>query len=134
MGCKTCGHHSVTSAHVDLAIDNNVTWSDAFQFGTPGDTSWSFTNMTFTLEVKRSRYDASPLLSISSSVVSTTGYIAIDDPIQRALHVTVPYTTIRADLTNGEYVYDLVMADNSSPPVRTALMHGKLCVGQGVTV
>lgn len=131
MYCKTdgCGYHSVTSAHVDLAIDNNATWQDAFQFGQPGDFSWTLNGQSFELEVQRNRYDAAPLLTLSS----TNGRIIVDDAIQRVIHFNVSPENIRASLTPGIYVYDLLMGDGSSPSIRTSLMHGRLGIGQGVT-
>ena len=124
-----CSYHSVTSAHVDLEIDNNVTWMDAFQFGTPGDFTWSLLNQNFEMDVKYNRYDKVALLSLKSVV----GSIIIDDIIQRVIHFNVGPATLQATLNPGVYVYDLVMLDGSTPPLSVALMHGKVSVGQGVT-
>lgn len=125
-----CGYgHSVTSAHVDLAIDNNATWQDAFQFGTPEDTTWTLTGQTFKMNVQLTYYDAAPLLTLSSAA----GTIIVDDPIQRVIHFNVPDTQIEPALNPGQYVYDLVMTDSSTPGIRTGLMHGSVCVSQGVT-
>jgi hypothetical protein len=119
--------HSSTSAHVDLAIDNNGTWSDAFQFGTPGDTTWTLEGQSFEVDVQRSSYDLVPLLSLST----TNGRVIIDDPLQRVIHFNVPADDIQSSLSPGVYVYDLVMIDTLD--VRVPLMHGSLYVGQGVT-
>jgi hypothetical protein len=124
-----CGYHSATSAHVDLAIDNNVTWSDAFAFGTAGDTSWTLTGQSFEMNVQRNRFDPTPLLHMTTAA----GQIITDDPVQRVIHLNVSPASIQAALTPGCYVFDLVMADNSVPPIRVALMHGKVQVNQGVT-
>jgi hypothetical protein len=126
--CCTYGH-SVTSAHVDLAIDNNGTWQDAFQFGQPTDLSWTLAGQTFECDVQRNRYDKTALLSLSSG----GGTIVVDDVFQRVIHFNVSPTAIQAALVPGDYVYDLVMVDGSSPPVRVPLMHGFLTVEQGVT-
>jgi hypothetical protein len=125
--CDELEAHSVTSARVDLRIDNNGTWMDAFRFGEPADTTWTLTGQTFELDVQRNPYDAVPLLSLSSS----SGRIVIDDVVQRVIHFNVAPDDIQAALRPGEYVYDLVMVDGSD--VRVPLMHGKLIVAQGVT-
>lgn len=119
--------HSVTSARVDLRIDNNGTWMDAFQFGEPDDTTWTLDGQSFELDVQRTPYDAVPLLSLST----TDGRIVVDDLIQRVIHFNVDPDDIQSALRPGEYVYDLVMVDGSD--VRVPLMHGKLFVQQGVT-
>lgn len=129
--CDVCqGRHSVTSAHVDLAFDNNATWQDAFQFGVTGDTSWNLANQSFSMAVQLTHYDPAPLLLLQSAV----GTIIIDDTVQRVIHLNVSDTVVQAALTPGEYVYDLVMYDNSSPSIRTPLMHGQICLAKGVTV
>ena len=53
----------VTKAKVNLVIDNNMTWIDAFQFGTVGDTTWSFTGQNFRLDIKGNRDQTAALLS-----------------------------------------------------------------------
>ena len=119
--------HSVTSARVDLRIDDNGTWQDAFQFGTPGDTSWNFDGMKFELDVKLNPYDTVPKISLSTD----NGRIVTDDSSQRVLHFNVTPTDIQAALSPGAYVYDLVMVDASD--TRVPLMHGHVMVGRGVT-
>ena len=119
----------VTRALVDIEIENNSTWIDAFQFGVVGDTSWSLTGQNFRLDVKGNRDQVSALLSITSGA----GTIVVDDVIQRAIHFNVPETAIAAALPPGEYVYELMMYDNSSPAIRVPLMGGTLRVKQGIT-
>lgn len=119
----------LTSARVDMEIANNATWEDAFQFGTLGDTSWSFTGMSFHMDVKASRNDTAALFSLTSA----GGKIVIDDVVLRILHMNVDDTTLKAALPVGEYVYDLIMLDGGSPAVRVPLMHGTVTVTQGVT-
>ena len=126
--CGEDGAHSITSAHVDMAIDNNGTWSDAFQFGDPTDTTWSLNGQTFSCDVQLNAYDKAPLLSLSSS----NGRIVVDDAIQRVIHFNVPALDLQSNLKPGIYVYDLVMIDGYSL-VRVPLMHGTLTVQQGVT-
>lgn len=124
-GCCECGVHSATSAHVALGIDNNGTWSDAFQFGETDDTSWTLDGATFALDVQLNYY-SSPLLSLTSAA----GQIIIADPVQRVIYLNVAPATIQNSLTPGTYVYDLLMTVGS---VVTPLMHGTVEVVQGVT-
>lgn len=121
--------HSVTSARVDLRIDNNGTWMDAFQFGEPDDTTWTLTGQTFELDVQISPYDLVPLLHMTTA----SGQIVVDDVVQRVIHFNVSPDIIQTSLQPGIYVYDLVMLNTSSPPVRVPLMHGTLEISQGVT-
>jgi hypothetical protein len=125
--CSPWDGHSVTSARVDMSIDNNGTWSDAFQFGTPEDTTWTLDGQGFELDVQRNPYDVVPLLSLSTD----NGRIIVDDPAQRVIHFLVSADDIQTNLPPGMYVYDLVMVDGSD--VRVPLMHGSLQVIQGVT-
>lgn len=118
--------HSATSARVDLQIDNNGTWMDAFQFGKPGDTTWTLDDQTFEVDVQLSPYGISLL-----SLTTANGRILIDDPAQRVIHFLVPAADIQAAVEPGWYVYDLVMVDALG--VRVPLMHGELQVTQGVT-
>ena len=118
-----------TSAYVDFVISDNVTWEDALQFGTPGDTSWSFTDQNFRLDIKGNKEQTVPLLSITSNV----GQSVVDDPVQRILHTFVPEANLNAALVPGHYIYDLVMLDGSVPPVRVQLCHGKFNFGIGIT-
>lgn len=128
--CAPCGctGHSVTSAHADIAIDNNGTWQDAFQFGTPGDFTWQLT-FNWEAEIKRNRYESMFLLNPTTA----NGQIIVDDINQRVIHFNVAPAIIQAALQPGIYVYDLVMFDDSTPPIRTVLMHGSLEVTQGVS-
>ena len=119
--------HSTTSARVDLAIDNNGTWMDAFQFGEQDDTTWTLNDMTFELDVQRNAYDLIPLLSLTSD----NARIVVDDATKRVLHFDVAAEDIQASLTPGTYLYDLVMVDAQDR--RVPLMHGSLEVTQGVT-
>lgn len=125
----SCFGIPVTAACVNLGVANNGTWLDAFQFGVVGDTTWDLTGQGFTMEVKASRDDVTALLTLST----TDGTIVVDDVTKRIIHFNVDDATIVADLPVGEYVYDLVMFDGSTPPVRVPLMFGRVAVGQGVT-
>lgn len=124
---STWAGHSVTSARVDLRIDNNGTWMDAFQFGEPNDTTWTLDGQTFELDVQLNPYDTVPLLSLTTA----NGRIIVDDVVQRVIHFNVDPADIQTSLNPGAYVYDLVMVDGSD--VRVPLMHGSLFVQQGVT-
>ena len=119
----------ITRATVDIEILNNATWNDAFQFGAPGDVSWNFASKTFHMDVKGSRDDVPDLFSLTTA----NGRIVVTDTVNRILNFNCLDTDVQASLPPGEYKYDLVMLDNSNPPVRTVLMGGKLCVQQGVT-
>ena len=124
--------YSVTSAPTDLVVANNGSWSDAFQFGTPGDTSWSLVGTTFELEVKTSRYSTTPSLTLSVA----NGRILILDPIARVIAFNVTPTDLQTSLSPGYYVYDLVMIEGliaDPTATRVLLMHGKLQIVQGVT-
>lgn len=127
--CEDWTAHSVTSARVDLRIDDNSTWMDAFQFGEPTDTTWTLSGQSFELDVQHNPYDAVPLLHLDTA----GGRIITDDLVQRVIHFNVSPDVIQAFLNPGTYVYDLVMLDGSTPPIRVALMHGNLTVSRGVT-
>lgn len=116
-----------TAARVNMTVYNNASWTDAFQFGVSGDTSWSFTGCSFHMDVKGSKDDASALLSLTTA----NSRIVVDDVVQRILNLNVTESVLAAALVPGEYVYDLVMIDGSS--VRTVLQKGEVCVKQGVT-
>jgi len=121
--------HSVTAAKADLKIGNNSTWMDAYQFGNPADATetWTLDGQKFELDVQLNRYDAVPLLSLSTD----NGRIITDDAVQRVIHFNVTPEDIQASLRPGVYVYDLVMVDASD--TRVALMYGTVEVVQGVT-
>jgi hypothetical protein len=118
-----------TSARVDMEITNNSTWEDAFQFGTVGDTSWNFSGQNFRLDVKGNKDQPTALLTITTG----GGTIVVDDITNRILHFNVTDTAVAAALVPGDYVYDLVMYDFATPPIRVVLMSGKLKVTQGIT-
>jgi len=119
----------VTSARVDLTIQDNATFEDAFQFGTPGDTTWSFTGQTFRMDIKASFDDAVALASYTSGA----GQIVVDDAVNRILHMNVPEATIQAALPPAEYQYELMMIDGSTPAIRVPLMHGEITITHGIT-
>lgn len=125
----SCYGFPATAARVNLSVANNGTWKDAFQLGVVGDTTWSLTGQSFIMEVKASADDVTPLLTISTAL----GSIVVDDVTQRVIHFNVPESAIVAALPVGEYVYDLVMFDGATPPVRVPIMFGCVAVGQGVT-
>lgn len=122
---------AITSAIVHMEITDNTTWEDAFMFGTTGDTTWSFTDQSFRMDLKRSRNDTDAVLTLSTDA----GTIVVDDEVQRILHFNVPEATVQASFPEipGDYRYDLIMYDGSSPSVRVALMSGKVKVVKGIT-
>src|SRR5438445_709495 len=109
---------ALTAACVNILANDNVTLQDAFRFGVLGDTTWSLAGQSFKMEIKASRDDAAPLLTLTSA----GGSIIVDDVVQRVIHLNVPEATLQAAVPVGEYVYDLVMFDASVPPIRTLLM------------
>lgn len=115
---------------VEIEIQTNVYWDDAFQFGMPDDQTWNFNGMSFLLDLKLHRTDGTAALSLSSAA----GSIVVDDPIARILHVYVTDHALRAALQpNTCYVFDLIMV-NSATGQRDALMYGDVKVDYGVTV
>ncbi len=119
-----------TVAKLDLEIQDNATWQDAFQLGTDGDTSWDLVGEHFVMDVKGARDEPDPLMTLSTD----NGRIVIDDTTLRVIHFNVVDVDIQADIpASEEYVYDLVMYNNASPPRRVALMGGKVRVCKGVT-
>lgn len=120
-----------TSAHVRIKTPDNVTFEDAFRFGTEGDTTWSFTGQSFRMDIKGNREDTDPLISFTSDA----GEIIVDDPITRVLHFFVSDTALRAALVPGKYFYDLIMIGEPGPGIipRVALMHGTFELTHGIT-
>lgn len=120
---------AITRATVNIVIQDNATWIDAFQFGTVGDTSWSFTGQHFRLDIKPTIDSPTALLSLTDAA----GTIVVDDPVARVLHVNVSEAALlAATLLPAEYVYELVMFDTSTPAVRVPLMGGELVVKHGL--
>lgn len=120
---------ALTAAWVNITAGDNATLQDAFQFGVVGDTSWSFTGQNFKMEIKASRDDTTPLLTLTSA----GGSIIVDSAVLRVLHLNVAEAALQAAVPVGEYVYDLVMFDASVPPIRTVLMQGCFVLKHGVT-
>ena len=121
---------AVTAARIDIVTPDNATWTDAFQFGIAGDTSWSFTGQNFRLDIKGNKYtQTAALLSLTSGA----GQLVVQDAVQRILQMNVPEATLTGALVPGEYQYDLIMYDTSNPVVRIALMYGKFELTHGVT-
>ena len=128
-----------SSAYVDIDTTDNETWTDAFQFDPPpygltGATgctgpNWNFVGQNFRLDIKRRISDTDALLSLTSAA----GEIVVDDVTQRILHFNVPESTLTTVLIPGNYVFDFVMLDGSTPPVRIVLMHGKFTLAHGIT-
>jgi hypothetical protein len=121
---------AVTMARIDIVTPDNATWTDAFQFGIVGDTSWSFTSQNFRLDIKGNKFtQTAALLSLTSGA----GQILVQDAVQRILQMNVPEATLTGALVPGEYQYDLIMFDGSVPPVRIPLMYGQFKLVHGVT-
>ena len=127
-----CNCANATSAFVQFKISNDATWNDAVQFGPLADgTEWSFpAGATFLMDVKRNRYDASPLLQLSTA----NGRIVNLSNTLRLVQFNVAIADILSSLPPGDYVYSFIMDDPVTiPSQRTQLMHGDVCVGQGPT-
>lgn len=122
-------HNSVppTSAHVDITVAKNTTFSDAYQFDDPTVLTWDLNGKTFRLDIKGNFEQSPALLSITSGA----SQIIVDDPVLRILHFNVPEATMQAVLVPGCYIYDLIMTDAAA--VRTQLMHGEFVFAEGVT-
>ena len=122
---------AITAARVDILTQTNVTFADAFQFGTAGDTSWNFTGQNFRMDLKSNKYGPNAALL---SITSGAGEIIVSDPVNRILYFDVPEATFSAaGVIPGEYDYDFIMYDGATPPNRIALMYGKFKMTQGVS-
>jgi len=144
-----------TSARVDIATSNNVTWEDAFQFDPTGPTAsapnfwppgstgpaWTLTGQNHLITIKGNRLQPAPLLVIDSGKTGQN-LIITDDPNSRILHTSVPDFVLNGvsgatgatgpGLIPGCYVYDWIMYDASNPSIKVALMHGKFVYEDGV--
>lgn len=122
----------VSSARVDLVAASNATFTDALQFDPPvaGVTgpAWSLSGQKFRMDV-RPNYEQASLVSFTSDA----GQIIVDDATQRIIHFNVPESVIQGALIPGTYIYDLIMYNTATPPIRVALLHGKFVVTDGVT-
>lgn len=145
---------AITSARVDIFTTVDSTWLDAWQFDPTGPTgtcfvpftgtgpAWTLTGQNFRFSIKSNWLQKTPLLTIDSGVTGQQGII-IQDVNSRIISTQVPVEAIFGSvaptgysgstgvtgvtgpgLIPGDYVYDLVMYDNSSPPIRIQLMHG----------
>jgi hypothetical protein len=124
-----CGQAGPTAAIVNMTVPDNVTWSDAFQFGDADDTTWDFSGQNFKMDIKASRDDTTVLFSLTSAA----GRIVVDSVSLRVLHFNVTGSLIVSNVPPATYVYDLVMFDNSVPPIEVALMLGEVTTTHGVT-
>ncbi len=115
---------------VEIVIQSNVFWDDAFQFGLADDQTWNFVGMSFLLDLKVHRSDTNPVLSLNSS----GGTILVQDPINRILSMYVSDLVLRAALApDTTYEYDLIMVNNATGQ-RDALMYGTVKFVYGVTL
>lgn len=124
-----------TAAIVEMVISDNATWDDAFQFGDEDDTTWTFDNQSFSMDVKTSSDETEVLLALTTA----NGRIVVDDTDLRILHFHVPDTDVQDtipfiddDGCSNSYVYDLIMTDDDSGD-RLQLMTGKVRVTHGIT-
>ena len=113
---------------VDIEIALNCWWDDQFQFGDPTDFTWNFTGFSFYLGIKQHNSDAADLVTYTS----TGGTITVQDPVNRILGMLVPDETLKLVLSEGRYVYDLLMVNNSTGQT-DGLMYGELTARDGGT-
>ena len=71
--------------------------------------------------------------AVVSVLDSATGEIVINDAINRIITMNVPEATLNSALVPGRYFYDLIMFDNSAPPIRVALQGGEFNFTIGIT-
>lgn len=145
-----------TSARVDISTVNNATWEDAFQFDPTGPTgsqpqfwppgitgpAWTLTNQNFIVSIKGNLLQTANLIQIDTGRFPNCNLIVVDDVNSRILHMNVPDVVLNgttgatgatgAGLIPGNYIWDFVMYDNSSPPIKIALMHGRFQYVDGV--
>lgn len=121
-----------SSAHVKIITAINATLNESFQFDPPvagvAPPTWTL-YPNFRLDIKGYFDQPAPLVSITSAA----SQIVVDDPVQRVIHFNVPETVFQGVIPPGCYIYDLIMFDNSVPPVRVPLMHGEFVLTDGVT-
>ncbi len=137
-----------SSAYVDIRTGDNVTWLDAFQFGTSGygcctgptGPNWQLTG-TFQWDIVANNWNgASPEPSLSLSSNGATGtVIVVDDPINLILNANVPPAVLTGatatvgatgpGLLPGKYRHALRMTQGSNV---IELMHGWFHLSHGV--
>lgn len=120
-----------TVSVVNITVPNNVWWLDAFQFGTVGDTSWSFAHQEFLCDLKSDPTVLTPDMALSS--VSSPPTIVVLDEAARILTFDVTDHMIRAHVQPGPYTYDLIMVDMTTGE-RRRLMKGVITIEQGITI
>lgn len=116
---------------VDIAIDTNLWWTDAFQFGDPADFTWSLAGKNFFLSIKQDDAGTTPALL---ALTSAAGQIVVLDPVNRIIAMAVTDLVIRSALAApNQYVYDLIMVDAVTGQT-DGLMYGNLQVNTGITI
>ena len=119
-----------TAACVDIYINDNATFQDAWQYNPPAGATLDFTGNSFEMSVKASSDDVAPLVTFTSA----GGQIVLRSATNPAvLNMNVVDTVIQTSLPAAEYAYDLIMLDTSVPPIRTLLQQGHIFVKHGVT-
>jgi len=118
-----------SSAHCNITVAKNTTFSDAVQFILDDGSTWDFNNKTFRMGLK-GNYEQSPE---QLEFTSDAAEIVVADAAQRILYFNVPPATLQAALVPGVYLYDLVMTDTVTA-VRTQIMYGEFRYAEAVTV
>ena len=137
-----------SSAYVDIKTGDNVTWLDAFQFGTGGSCgctgptgpNWTLTG-TFQWDIEGNPWmgaTANPGLSLVSSG-ATGSLIVVDDPINLILHANVQPVVLLGTtgatgatgpgLVPGRYKHALRMTQGVNI---IELLHGEFHLSHGV--
>ena len=117
---------------VDLTLQNNLWWSDNFQFGEPTDFTWNLSNANLYLNVTTEPIGQNPVLLQCSTAL---GNILIVDPVNRVVAMNVSDIAMRAALGTppAEFVYDMVMQDKTTGVIE-GLMYGEIDWHSGVTI
>jgi hypothetical protein len=119
---------SPTSANVNIIVAKNTTFSDAFQFGSTADTTWTFSNKSFRMGLKGNFEQDNDTIVFTSD----NAQIVVADAALRVIYFNVPHTTLQISLVPGIYLYDFIMIDDTTD-VRTQLMHGEFQFAEAVT-
>src|ERR1019366_9510639 len=86
-----------TAADVDIFIQDNATFQDAFKFLPPVGGALNLTGMSFTMAVKASRDDSVALVTFTSPTQIVTA-----DAVNCIINFNVVDTTIQLDLPAAE--------------------------------
>lgn len=109
-----------TSAHVNITVAKNTTFSDAMQFGDEDDDTWNFENKTFRMALKGNLEQDDEVIAFTTAASE----IVVDDTALRVLHFNVLPATLAAALIPGNYYFYTLLMSDTVTAVVTQLMHG----------